>query len=252
MKAPAVPPIAELELGPFIVMTGSSKPSILENDCKAKVPAPAENLIFFVFRPDKPLSGCNACRNLVHVQFVRTLADSGSGPVPIKESEFQGVAGMQFDAVTEDKELWHVDQDHVAPSLQPFLQGVDQSSENGCAGFKSFIASHSSWSFDQPSTAGGSKGFFDPSTKTGPWRTIMFQFATFAWCFRGSDCGTFYQGVSWRYTKTFEDHLKKRPGKTSVTFSDLMTQPTARQLEAFKKWNEQVGFDPCSTLVDRV
>jgi hypothetical protein len=159
MKAPAVPPIAELELGPFIVMTGSSKPSILENDCKAKVPAPAENLIFFVFRPDKPLSGCNACRNLVHVQFVRTLADSGSGPVPIKESEFQGVAGMQFDAVTEDKELWHVDQDHVAPSLQPFLQGVDQSSENGCAGFKSFIASHSSWSFDQPSTAGGSKAF---------------------------------------------------------------------------------------------
>jgi hypothetical protein len=90
---------------------------------------------------------------------------------------------------------------------------------------------------DAPSNTGGTKGFYDAVTNKNGWKTCVLRFKVFAFCSRGLDCGTWYEGVSWEFTKTHEDHKAGRPG-TSVYTGELK-EPDADFLAAFALFNKK-------------
>lgn len=92
-------------------------------------------------------------------------------------------------------------------------------------------------STDKPNNTGGLKGFYDKSTNPDGWKTCVLKFNVFAFCSKGLDCGTWYEGVSWEFTKTHEDHKKGRPG-VSVYIGEL-EKPDQDFLDAFALFNKK-------------
>ena len=84
---------------------------------------------------------------------------------------------------------------------------------------------------DAPKDAGGKKGFYHKTNNPGGWKTITLNFKVFAYCSKGLDGGTWYEGIAWRYTKTADDAAKGKVG-TSVYVGDL-DKPDQDFLDAF-------------------
>jgi hypothetical protein len=91
--------------------------------------------------------------------------------------------------------------------------------------------------FDEPSNTGGLKGFYDKDANTSGWKTCVLKFKVFAFCSKGLDCGTWYEGVSWEFTKTHKDHKKGRPGVS--VYTGELDKPDQDFLDAFVLFNKK-------------
>jgi hypothetical protein len=171
------------------------------------------------------------CKKIAHVQVMRIFAD---GRV-IKPGSFN--ASWRYrDAVTLE-DGWCVD--HSAEMTSPDYQSGWPSpygKKNGGSG-PAIMG-------DAPDTYGGDKGFYHPSKNPPGWRSVTYQFETFAWCMGGPDCGRWYEGLTWMYVKTHEDEREGRRGTRTILDKNVAT-PTASFLQAFDKFNRVKGFTPC-------
>ena len=63
---------------------------------------------------------------------------------------------------------------------------------------------------------------------------------------KGTDCGNWYEGVKWKYTKTYTQHKKGETGDSTILDDDLSPPPSANHTAAFDKFNKNKVFTPCS------
>jgi hypothetical protein len=98
--------------------------------------------------------------------------------------------------------------------------------------------------FDAPTTGGGNRGFNSATNPTG-WNTVAYYFGNYAFCAAGQDCGTWYDGIAWNYTKTAADHAAGRDGVATATASLIPPGPGSRIVQAFDQYNSVKGFTPC-------
>jgi hypothetical protein len=187
------------------------------------------NAIDIVFDPNKS-SKVTKCERIVHVQFIRIFVDG----TEIKPGDYY--SGYKYrDKVVASSGWWI---DHLQTEKSPdYQQGTGDGKKNGGTS-KAKIS-------DAPNTGGGDKGFYNPVTNTGGWRKVNYKFETYAWCMKGPDCGKWYEGVQWEYTKTWEDQRDGKKGESTITDKQLAGPPSAGQIEAFDKFNKEKGFAPC-------
>lgn len=164
------------------------------------------------------------CKQIVHTQFIRTYADSKS----LKPGDYY--SGLSYQDAKTTSKNWVVD--YVSGETTPdYQQGSGVGKKNG--------GSTSATMDDTPGTGGGDKGFKSPGNPGG-WSNVVFSFATYAWCMKGSDCGKWYEGMTWKWEKSAADQIAGRDGTASVVNSDA-PGPLAHHLDAFKKF----GYKPC-------
>lgn len=190
------------------------------------------NRIDIEFDPNKSEKVKN-CERIVHVQFVRTWAD---GKI-IKRGDFDS-AWRFHDAVTT-KGGWSLD--HLSGEKTPdYQQGVGEGKKNGGIAKAAMM--------DAPATPGGDKGFHHPVTNPTGWKKFVAEFQTFAYCMKGPDCGTWYEGLIWIYSKTWEDQRDGNNGVSKIIKGTVKTGPTKSQLNAFNKFNKAATppFTPCT------
>jgi hypothetical protein len=190
------------------------------------------NRIRIEFVPAKS-SRVTECDQIVDIQFVRIHANDQV----LKPSDFYKPWVFRDPVATD--ELWWVD----------FLNGettpdYQQGGAVGQVGFRKPAGDRDAWIPDAPQAAGGgTKGFKTPSNPTG-WERVSFEFRTFCWCMWGPQCDVWYEGISWLYTKTYEDFAAGRPGVSSIEDNELVSFPPELD-EAFRKFNSNFGFQPC-------
>lgn len=133
--------------------------------------------------------------------------------------------------------------DHDCPCITPYYTYCF----NGTAGASNSVTRNAT-SIDAPQTAGGDKGFRSAANPTG-WATVTYNFETYAFCAAGTDCGVWYDGVEWNYTKTAADHAAGRNGIATGTASLLPPDPGSTVVTAFNHFNSVKGFVPCRMSV---
>lgn len=210
------------------------EPGVSESCSTLKNPAAgttvAANRIDIEFDPDKS-ELVKKCEKIVHVQFVRTWAD---GKI-IKRGDFD-TAWKFHDAVTT-KGGWSLD--HLSGETSPdYQQGTNEGKKNG--------GTQKATMMDAPSTPGGDKGFYDPVANPTGWKVFVAEFGTFAYCMKGPDCGTWYEGLIWTYTKTWKNQRDGDKGNSKIVTGNVKTGPTKSQKDAFDTFNKAAGFTPCS------
>ncbi len=169
------------------------------------------------------------CDEIVHVQFALQYAD---GKV-IKPGDYY--SGYKYQDAVVTSKGYHVD--HVKGETSPdYQQGTGVGKKNG--------STTNATMSDTPNTGGGDKGFFSTANPSG-WKNVTYEFATYGWCKKGTDCPKWYEGLAWKYVKTWEDKRDGKGGTSTVTDSDA-AGPTADHLEAFKLFNKTKGYTPCS------
>lgn len=104
---------------------------------------------------------------------------------------------------------------------------------------------------DVPNTNGLEKEFYKPGSKEDGWKKVQYKFETFAWCMKGKDCPadnkpTWYEGIKWEFTKTWEEVRDGKKGKSKVT-DEQVDSPSKDFLDAFNKFNKRHGFTPCKS-----
>ena len=188
------------------------------------------NRIDIVFDPDKS-SKVKKCDKIVHVQFVQNHID---GKV-LTGAEYSSALSHKDKTLTS-ADGWAVDS--LASEKTPdYQQGTGDGSKNG-GSTKATIS-------DAPQTGGGDKGFYNSAANPTGWKNVKFKFVAFAYCMKGDDCGKWYEGVQWEYTKTWKNHRDGNKGKAKIIEKNVTTEPTKSQLEAFEKFNKAKGFTPC-------
>jgi len=196
----------------------------------------SQNKIRIEFEP-KDSRYASDCSKIVNIQFLRMVADG----VPLKPGTYY--SGFAFrDPVTTDA-LWYVD----------FLDGettpdYQQNGTIGQTGYVNEAGSRIAWMPDTPATGGGDKGFFSDSNPTG-WKKVVYEFRTYSWCMasgKDGQCNTWYEAISWTFTKTWEDARDKRPGLVAVVDASIDPPIGANFLAAFKLFNKNFGFVPCA------
>ncbi len=195
--------------------------------CAGQGSSTSGNRIDIVFDPDKS-SKVKKCEKIVHVQFVRNHID---GKI-LTGAELSPDLSHKNSLVTST-DGWVVDA--LASETTPDYQ---QGSGDGKKNAGSVKASMS----DSPQIPGA---FYYSATNPGGWKKATFEFATFAYCMKGGDCGKWYEGVLWEYTKTWQDQRDGKKGEAKITDKNVTTGPTRGQLEAFEKFNKAKGFTPC-------
>jgi hypothetical protein len=210
---------------------GSSPPDSVQ-ECPADETKTSGNRIDIVFDPDKSKK-VKKCEKIVHVQFVRNHCD---GTV-ITGAKFSSFLSHKDDSVTSS-DGWVLD--FLASEKTPdYQQGIGNGNKNG-GSVKATMS-------DAPTSGGGGdKGFYDPANNPGGWKTVEYEFAVFAWCMKGPDCGTWYEGVTWKYVETWEDARDGKGGKSTIIDKNVTSGPSAGQREAFDKFNKKKGFTPCT------
>ena len=113
----------------------------------------------------------------------------------------------------------------------------------GTSGSSNGTVSNATYS-DAPSTGGGDRGFNSAANPTG-WNTVTYLFGNYAFCAAGTECGTWYDGIQWNYTKTAADHAAGRSGTAMATASAPAPGPGATIIAAFDQYNSAKGFTPC-------
>jgi hypothetical protein len=208
---------------------GSDPPSGVQK-CAGEESKTTGNRIDIVFDPDKSTK-VKKCEKIVHVQFVRNDFDG------------KALTGAEFDPALAHKDAsitssdgWVVD--CLASEKTPdYQQGTGDGKKNGGAGKATMN--------DTPNAGGGGKKKFFSATNPDGWKKVRFEFAAFAWCMKGPDCGTWYEGITWEYVKTWEDFRDGKPGSSKIIDNDVASGPTAGQVEAFNKFNKKQPFVPC-------
>lgn len=195
----------------------------------------SQNQINIEFDP-KESKTASDCSKIVSIQFATMFAD---GKVIIPGDYYVGYK-YQDKFTTKDGVCLDVADNTTQPDYQ--------SNFNGQTGYVNIGGSRVAQLYDAPSTAGGDKGFYDENKNPGGWRKVVYEFVTFAWCMAsGSDgqCGVWYEGISWTFTKTWENQRDKQPGLVVVTDDNIAPPPIDQLLAAFNLFNEKVGFVPC-------
>jgi hypothetical protein len=118
---------------------------------------------------------------------------------------------------------------------------------NGTAGSSDGVVRNAT-SMDGPATGGGTRGFNSAANPTG-WNTVSYLFETYAFCAAGTECGTWYDGVRWNYTKTAADAAAGRNGTSTATNSVTAPGPGSTTIRAFNHFNSTRGFSPCKYSV---
>jgi hypothetical protein len=138
--------------------------------------------------------------------------------------------------------------DHDCPCTTPYYTYCF----NGTAGASDGVTRNAT-SVDAPdATYGGDKGFRHPSNPTG-WQTLTWHFETYAFCAAGTECGTWYDGVAWNYTKTDADNMAGRNGLSTATASLTPPGPGSTVVKAFNHFNSVKGFTSCIvSIIPRV
>lgn len=199
--------------------------------CAGEESKTSGNRIDIVFDPDKS-SQVTKCEKIVHVQFVRNHID---GKV-LTGAEYSSALSHKNAALTS-ADGWAVDS--LASETTPdYQQGAGDGKKNGGAA-KATMS-------DAPQTGGGDKGFYNSATNPGGWKVVNFEFAAFAYCMKGGDCGKWYEGTQWEYTKKWEDARDGKKGESRILDKNVAGGPTKGQLEAFEKFNKAKGYTPCS------
>lgn len=189
------------------------------------------NQIDLVFDPDKS-EKVTKCDKIVNVQFNCRFAD---GSV-IKPGDYY--SGYKYKDKVATTKGWTVDC-HKTETTPDYQQGSlygNCGKKNG-GSVKAKIT-------DAPQTSGGDKGFYDSKTNPKGLKTYTIKFATFAWCMKGPDCGKWYEGVEWEYTKTWEDARDGKKGVSKIN-NNCVDQPSQNHIDAFDKFNKEKGFVPC-------
>jgi len=189
------------------------------------------NRIDIVFDPDKS-DKVTKCEKIVHVQFIQYVAD---GVVIKKPGDLW--SGWKFrDDITTDAG-WSID--CLAGETTPdYQQGTGNGNKNGGSGKATMNDTPNIRNFVP-------NGFYDPdSNKTGT-KVFTLNFETYAWCMKGTDCGHWYEGVGWKYTKTWQDQKNSGSGSSTITDSNLAS-PGADKIAAFDKFNTVHSYKPCS------
>lgn len=131
---------------------------------------------------------------------------------------------------------WSVD--HLASESTPdYQQGTGEGKKNG--------GSTPAKMSDAPQSGGGDKGFYDSASNPTGWKEYRAEFATYAYCMKGSDCGKWYEGLTWEYKKTWEDARDGKKGASAIVSKNVTTEPTKSQLQAFDLFNAEKKFKPC-------
>jgi hypothetical protein len=198
--------------------------------CPQDASTTSGNRIDIVFDPAKSTKATK-CEKIVHVQFVRRFGD---GAV-ITPSAFAG--SLRHKDADTTAEGWCVDS--LASETTPDYQqskGGDGKKNGGSA---------SATMSDAPQTGGGDKGFYNATSNPGGWRSHRKEFYAYAYCMKGPDCGKWYEGLHWDYTKTWEDQRDGKLGTSTILDKNVTTGPDAGLLAAFDKFNENKGFEPC-------
>lgn len=98
--------------------------------------------------------------------------------------------------------------------------------------------------YDAPRTSGGNRGFRSAANPTG-WQTVTYLFGNYAFCAAGTDCGTWYDGIAWNYTKTAADAAAGLDGVATDTASLAPPGPNSTIVAAFDQYNRAKSFTPC-------
>ena len=192
------------------------------------------NRIDFTFDPStsNPVPQCD---RIVFVQLIKMTAD-GSSLKP--GSYYTPWACRDVAALTDGSYI-----DHDCPCNTPYYTDCF----NGTAG-SSGAATATATSFDAPQTGGGTKGFASAANPTG-WNTVVYSFRTHAFCAEGAECGMFYDGIQWDYTKTAADHAAGSVGTSTATASVTPAGPGTTIQNALNKFDSAKGFTPCAMSV---
>lgn len=199
--------------------------------CPAKESTTSGNRIDVVFDPDKS-SKVTKCDKIVHVQFIRMKADG----VTQKAGDLW--AGWKFRDKITTADGWYVDS--LASETTPdYQQGTGDGKKNG-GSTKAKIT-------DAPDILNFVPGgFYDPVSNKGGTKKFENEFAVYAWCMKGPDCGKWYEGVKWKYVKTWENHRDGSPGVSTISDNNVTTKPTSSQIKAFNMFNKEHGYKPCT------
>ena len=185
------------------------------------------NRIDIIFDPDNSKK-VTKCRKIVHVQFMVHVIDGNA----MKPGDFY--SGFKYRDKVTTNDGWYVD--HLphfkTPDIQQFV---------GSSGRKNGGSSKADMS-DTPQ--GGAKGFYDAVANPDGWKTLVYEYFTFAWCMDGDECGTWYEGIQWEYKKTHTDHAAGNSGTSTIKDYNVEA-PSKSHIEAFKKFNKEKVFEPC-------
>jgi len=221
---------ADSQLGPNSV--GSTVEQCKGKPAGDKSATKNGNEIDIIFDPSQSKKVTN-CEKIVHVQFMRYHAD---GKV-INAADYASTAYKHKRDITAKG--WVVDclPGEKTPDYQ---QGKGDGSKNG--------GSTNATMWDAPRTGGGDKGFYDKKNNPTGWKSVRYEFVTYAWCMKGPDCGKWYEGVSWQYTKTYKDHKAGNDGHSKILNKNVAKGPSKDQKGAFDKFNADPDrkFTPCT------
>lgn len=194
-----------------------------------------QNAITIVFHPPDSKVASD-CAKIVNIQFLRILGDGKA----LKPGTYAPNFAFR-DAVTTDA-FWCID----------FLDGEttpDYQQNNGQEGYINIAGSKDASMYDGPVAVGGYKRFYDPDKNPDGWKTVVYEFFTYAWCMAssGSDgqCDTWYEAISWTYSRDWEDAKNDRPGLAKIGDDNIAPPIKEELLAAFVKFNDAFGFVPC-------
>lgn len=192
----------------------------------------AGNRIDFTFDPTTSTPRPQ-CDQIVIIQWIQMMAD-GSSILP----------GTYYspwicrDAIALS-DATYIDSSPGCPCSSPYYTVC----ANGTPGASNGVVRNAT-AFDAPMTGGGDRGFQSATNPTG-WSTVVYGFETYAFCAAGTECGTWYDGVIWNYTKTAAQHAAGGNGTATATGSPLPPGPGSRMVRAFDHFNNTQGFTPC-------
>jgi len=183
-----------------------------------------ENRIDIVFDPKKSKK-VTPCDKIVFIQVVQNLVDGN----PMKPGDF--CLGWKYRDKVSTRDSRYVD--FFKLEKDPYYNG-DDSQDIGTSG-ESDSKKKNATMDDTPFDS-----FTDGSKNAN---TVTFKFETFAFCAKGKDCGKYFEGINWEYTRTKDDVKNGKEGISRIT--GARDEPSKGFKEAVKKWMDKYKFKPC-------
>jgi hypothetical protein len=214
--------------------TGSHGPTDDSPEQTGMSASTSGNRIDFTFDPSTS-SPKPQCSEIVIVQLIQMTADGSA----IDPGTYYTPWTCRDAVVLSDSSYI----DHDCPCVTPYYTYCF----NGTPGSSNGSTSNAT-SMDAPMTGGGTRGFNSAANPTG-WTTVRYNFETYGYCAAGTDCGSWYDGIQWNYTKTAADQAAGNNGTSTSTGSFLPPGGRSTVIRAFDKFNSEKGFTPCTASV---
>jgi hypothetical protein len=173
------------------------------------------------------------CDQIILTQWIQMTAD-GSAMLP--GTYYSPFTCRDPTALSDGTYLDHGSCSYKTP--YPVDRGI------GTSGWSNASGTGNATYFDAPTTSGGDRGFRSAANPTG-WQSVTYRFGNYAFCAAGTECGTWYDGIAWEYTKTAADHAAGRAGTATATASLVPPGPSSTIVVAFDQYNSVKGFTPC-------